>query len=53
MRRVIVRALQVTLAAAAATWTVAAQAPAPAQVTAQDLRDGLKNPTRWLNYGGD
>ena len=23
------------------------------QVTAQDLRDGLKNPTRWLTYGGD
>ena len=26
---------------------------APPQVTAQDLRDGLKDPTRWLNYGGD
>ena len=25
----------------------------PASVTAQDLRDGLKNPTRWLTYGGD
>ena len=24
-----------------------------APVTAQDLRDGLKNPTRWLTYAGD
>src|SRR6516225_7243822 len=23
------------------------------QVTPQDLREGLKNPTRWLTYGGD
>jgi alcohol dehydrogenase (cytochrome c) len=53
MRRLIARVLQVTLVAAAASWVVAAQAPPPTQVTAQDLRDGLKNPTRWLNYGGD
>ncbi len=53
MRRLIARVLQVTFAAVAVSWTLAAQAPAPAQVTAQDLRDGLKNPTRWLNYGGD
>ena len=35
------------VAAAAITWSVAAQQPPAAQVTAQDLRDGLKNPTRW------
>jgi alcohol dehydrogenase (cytochrome c) len=39
----------------AAMWTAVAPVAqqAPAQVTAQDLRDGLKNPTRWLTYGGD
>jgi alcohol dehydrogenase (cytochrome c) len=44
------------VALSAATWTAVApvaQQPSPAQVTAQDLRDGLKNPTRWLTYGGD
>jgi alcohol dehydrogenase (cytochrome c) len=53
MRAVNVRVLQVAMVAVVASWALAAQAPAPAQVTAQDLRDGLKNPTRWLNYGGD
>jgi len=53
MRRLIARVIQVTLIAAAASWVVAAQTAPPTQVTAQDLRDGLKNPTRWLNYGGD
>ena len=31
---------------------LAAQQSAP-QVTAQDLRDGFKDPTRWLTYSGD
>jgi PQQ-dependent dehydrogenase (methanol/ethanol family) len=53
MRALSVRFLLATVVAAAASWSLAAQAPAPATVTAQDLRDGLKNPTRWPNYGGD
>jgi alcohol dehydrogenase (cytochrome c) len=54
MRAVTVRIIHATLAAAATTWcVVAAQQPAPAQVTAQDLREGLKDPTRWLTYAGD
>src|SRR5437870_8698571 len=53
MRAVTVRLSQAILVAAAATWSVAAQQAAPAQVTAEDLRDGLKNPTRWLTYGGN
>src|SRR5256712_6843531 len=49
-----VRFVYVTVVAAVATtWTVAAQQPAASPVTAEDLRDGLKNPTRWLTYGGD
>jgi alcohol dehydrogenase (cytochrome c) len=32
--------------------TLAAQTAGP-QVTSQDLLDGLKDPTRWLTYGGD
>jgi alcohol dehydrogenase (cytochrome c) len=28
-------------------------APTSSGVTAQDLLDGLKNPTRWITYGGD
>jgi alcohol dehydrogenase (cytochrome c) len=32
--------------------TVAAQTGSP-QVTSQDLLDGLKDPGRWLTYGGD
>src|SRR5436309_9869297 len=53
MRAVIIRCIHVILVAAAASWSVSAQQPPPAQVTPQDLRDGLKNPTRWLTYGGD
>ncbi len=34
------------------TATLAAQTASP-QVTSQDLLDGLKDPTRWLTYGGD
>jgi hypothetical protein len=45
MRAVVVRLVHVTLVAAAVSWSVAAQQPAPSQVTAQDLRDGVKNPT--------
>jgi glucose dehydrogenase len=53
MRAMIVRVVQVTLVAAAlAGGSIAAQQPGP-QVTAQDLREGLKNPTRWITYGGD
>src|SRR2546428_5084637 len=49
-----VRFVYVTMVAAVATTcTVAAQQPAASPVTAEDLRDGLKNPTRWLTYGGD
>src|SRR4030081_410805 len=48
-----VRIIRAVLVAAPATSAVAAQQPAPSQVTAQDLREGLKNPTRWLTYGGD
>src|SRR6185369_14741775 len=52
MRNWIVRAAQVMLAATL-WWTLtSAQQPA-ASVTFQDLREGLKNPTRWLTYGGD
>ncbi len=35
-----------------ASATLAAQTAGP-QVTPQDLLDGLKEPTRWLTYGGD
>src|SRR3954454_16437351 len=35
-----------------ASATLAAQTAAP-QVAPQDLLDGLKDPTRWLTYGGD
>ncbi len=31
----------------------AQQPPAPPAITAQDLRDGLKNPARWLTFSGD
>jgi alcohol dehydrogenase (cytochrome c) len=31
----------------------AQQPPAPSAITAQDLRDGLKNPARWLTFSGD
>jgi alcohol dehydrogenase (cytochrome c) len=54
MRTVIARLLFGTAAAAALSWSVAAQQPASsAQVTPQDLRDGLSNPTRWLTYSGN
>src|SRR5919198_6425152 len=53
MRAVTVWIIRVALVAASMSWPIAAQQPAFLQVTAQDLRDGLKNPTRWLTYGGD
>ena len=54
MRQSLVRSVYATLVAAIVTsWSIAAQQPSPTQVTAQDLRDGLKNPTRWLTYSGD
>jgi alcohol dehydrogenase (cytochrome c) len=60
MRAVIRRVVDAAVAivflvagAAAFSWSAAAQQPAPTQVTPQDLRDGLKNPTRWLTYSGD
>src|SRR6476620_2440097 len=53
MRTVLIRFVHATLAATAVSGSLSAQQPAPAQVTAQDLRDGLKNPTRWITYGGD
>src|SRR5499427_11074792 len=52
MRAVTGRLLQAALVAAAISSVVAAQQPR-GQVTAQDLRDGLKDPSRWLTYGGD
>src|SRR5258708_4017139 len=49
----IVRIIHVAFVAVAiGAASLAAQQPAP-QITAQDLRDGLKNPARWLTYGGD
>ena len=53
MRAVALRLIQATLVIATASSVVAGQQQPAAQVTAQDLRDGLKNPTRWLTYGGD
>jgi glucose dehydrogenase len=47
----ILRAAAVILALGSVT-VAAQQAQAP-QITFQDLRDGLKDPTRWLIYGGD
>ena len=32
---------------------LAQQAATPGEVTFQDVRDGLKDPTRWPTYGGD
>ena len=52
MRAVTGRLLHAALVAAAISSAVAAQQPG-GQVTAQDLRDGLKDPSRWLTYGGD
>src|SRR5207344_1737519 len=48
----IVPAVLVILAATF-SWTLASAQQPTASVTSQDLRDGLKNPTRWLTYGGD
>src|SRR5437667_6792965 len=53
MRAYMFRIIQVTLIAVVASWSVIAQQPAPTQVTPQDLRDGLENPTRWLTYAGN
>src|SRR5262245_41535390 len=53
MRRVTMRAIQTIFVGAAVTWSAAAQQPASSNVTPQDLRDGLRNPTRWLTYAGD
>src|SRR5882762_12027921 len=54
MRAVMIRTLQLTaVIAAVGTWSVAAQQIAAPQVTAQDLRDGLKDASRWLTYSGD
>src|SRR4026208_1769373 len=54
MRALVNRTLQLTAVfAAAATRSVAAQQTATGQVTFQDLRDGLKDATRWLTSAGD
>jgi alcohol dehydrogenase (cytochrome c) len=54
MRAIIERTLQLTaVIVAAGTWSVAAQQIAAPQVTPQDLRDGLKDASRWLTYSGD
>ena len=53
------RALTIRVAVAAlvaggvVTCPLNAQQPAAPELTAQDLRDGLKNPTRWLTYSGN
>ena len=52
MRNWIVRTAQVILAATC-SWTLASAQQPTASVTSQDLLEGLKNPTRWLTYGGD
>jgi alcohol dehydrogenase (cytochrome c) len=39
--------------AAMGSLSVAAQQNGPPFITFQNLRDGLKDPTRWLVYGGD
>jgi alcohol dehydrogenase (cytochrome c) len=54
MRALMNRSLRLTaVIAAAGTWSVAAQQIAAPQVTPQALRDGLKDPSRWLTYAGD
>jgi hypothetical protein len=42
MRVVMIRIVLATVAAAAVSWSLVAQQPVSSQVTAQDLRDGLK-----------
>src|SRR5688572_1812642 len=39
--------------AALSVSSLAGQQPSGPHVTVQDLRDGLKDPTRWLQYSGD
>ena len=46
------RALLKIVAIIAGAVTLGAQTAGP-QITSQDLLDGLKDPTRWLTYGGD
>jgi alcohol dehydrogenase (cytochrome c) len=46
------RALLKIAAIVIGTVTLGAQTAGP-QITSQDLLDGLKDPTRWLTYGGD
>ena len=49
-----IRSLRVAaVIAAMGSLAVAAQQAEAPQVSFQDLREGLKNPTRWLTYGGD
>ena len=49
------RIVRVTaLAVAVGSLSLAAQQPAaPRPVTNQDLLDGLKDPTKWLTFGGN
>jgi alcohol dehydrogenase (cytochrome c) len=54
MRALMNRSFRLTaVIVAAGTWSVAAQQAVAPQVTPQDLRDGLKDPSRWLTYAGD
>jgi len=54
MRAFIRRTFQLAaVLVAAGTWTVTAQQVAAPQVTPQDLREGLRNASRWLTYSGD
>jgi len=46
-------AAAIALGGAAGLSLRAQQPPAPPAITAQDLRDGLKNPARWLTFSGD
>ena len=54
MRAVSIRFILASLVAGGViTCSLNAQQPAATAVTAQDLRDGLKNPTRWLTFSGN
>ncbi len=54
MRAHMTRTLSLTaVLVAAGTWSLVAQQTGAPRVTAQDLRDGLKDATRWLTYSGD
>ena len=46
-------AAAIALVGAAALSLRAQQPAAPLSITVQDLRDGLKNPARWLTFSGD